>query len=121
MFGVGLRHPLLTYRTNENVALNRIFPLQCNRVSLSLIFIFVVSILLPDFDSEHSVVEAKEEKESDAVGTVDPDRRANKRARMKKELDGLIEDNAGKSERDRMEIWRKIQKYLARNDDIANE
>jgi len=50
--------------------------------------------LVPDFDSEHSVAEAKEEKESEAVGTVDPDRRANKRARMKKELDGLIEDNA---------------------------
>jgi hypothetical protein len=78
-------------------------------------------MLLSVFASEHSVAEANEEKESEAVGTVDDGRRANKRARMKKELDGLIEDNAGKSERDRMEIWRKIQKYLARNDDIANE
>jgi transcriptional regulator of acetoin/glycerol metabolism len=44
-----------------------------------------------------------------------------KRARMLQELNGLIEDNAGKSERDRTTIWRKIQKFLARNDDIANE
>ena len=28
-----------------------------------------------------------------------------KRKRMRKELDGLIEDNAGKSERDKKEIW----------------
>jgi len=40
---------------------------------------------------------------------------------MLKELDGLLEDNAGKAERDRSTIWRKIQKFLARNDDIANE
>ena len=99
----------------------RMFPLQCRQVNPSLIFQFVVLILVSDFHSEKSVAVAKEEKESEAVGTVDHDRRANKRARMKKELDGLIEDNAGKSERDRMEIWRKIQKYLARNDDIANE
>ena len=44
-----------------------------------------------------------------------------KRAQMKKELDGLIEGNAGKNERDRVIIWRKIEKYLARNDEIANE
>ena len=48
-------------------------------------------------------------------------RRMRKRARMLQELNGLIEDNAGKSERDRTTIWRKIQKFLARNDDIANE
>jgi hypothetical protein len=48
-------------------------------------------------------------------------RRMRKRARMLQELNGLIEDNAGKSERDRTIIWRKIQKFLARNDDIANE
>ena len=70
------------------------FPLQCRQVSPSLFFQFVVLILVSDFLSENSVAEAKEEKESEAVGTVDPDRRANKRARMKKELDGLIEDNA---------------------------
>ena len=51
----------------------------------------------------------------------DDGRRGRKRARMLKELDGLLEDNAGKSERDRSTIWRKIQKFLARNDDIANE
>jgi len=48
-------------------------------------------------------------------------RRLRKRSRMIKELDGLLEDNAGKSERDRSTIWRKIQKFLARNDDITNE
>jgi len=52
---------------------------------------------------------------------ADDGRRGRKRARMLKELDGLLEDNAGKSERDRSTIWRKIQKFLARNDDIANE
>ena len=57
------------------------------------------------------------------VETKDADdgRRGRKRARMLKELDGLLEDNAGKSERDRSTIWRKIQKFLARNDEIANE
>ena len=40
---------------------------------------------------------------------------------MMKELASLNEDNADKSERDRMAIWRKLQKYISRNDDIANE
>ncbi len=44
-----------------------------------------------------------------------------KRKRMKKELDGLLEDHAEKSERDQKAIWRSIQKYLGRNDDIATE
>ena len=44
-----------------------------------------------------------------------------KRKKMKKELDGLLEDNAEKSERDQKAIWRSIQKYLGRNDDIATE
>ena len=48
-------------------------------------------------------------------------RSSRKRERMMKELVSLNEDNAGKSERDRMTIWRKLQKYISRNDDIANE
>ena len=44
-----------------------------------------------------------------------------KRKRMRKELDGLIEDNAGKTEMDKKEIWRKMEKYLSRNDEIAME
>ena len=44
-----------------------------------------------------------------------------KRERMMKELAALNEDNAGKSERDRMTIWRKLQKYISSNDNIANE
>ncbi len=41
--------------------------------------------------------------------------------RMMKELASLNEDNAGKSERDRNTIWRKLQKYISSNDNIANE
>ncbi len=52
---------------------------------------------------------------------ADDGRRMRKRSRMLQELNGLIEDNAGKSERDHTIILRKIQKYLPRNDDIANE
>ena len=48
-------------------------------------------------------------------------RSSRKRERMMKELASLNEDNADKSERDRMAIWRKLQKYISRNDDIANE
>ena len=48
-------------------------------------------------------------------------RRASRRAKMMKELDGLKEDNAAKTERDRTTLWRKIQKYMSRNDDIAKE
>ena len=40
---------------------------------------------------------------------------------VEQELDGLIEDNAVKTERDRTTLWRKIQKYIARIDDIAKE
>ena len=40
---------------------------------------------------------------------------------MLKELESLNEDNAGKSERDRMTIWRKLEKCISRNDDIAIE
>ena len=52
---------------------------------------------------------------------VSTDRRTRKRDRMMKELASLNEDNAGKSEKDRIAIWRKLQKYISRNDDIANE
>ena len=56
------------------------------------------------------------------VNAVSTNRRSSrKRERMVKELASLNEDNAGKSERDRMAIWRKLQKYISRNDDIANE
>ena len=44
-----------------------------------------------------------------------------KRARMLKELESLEKDNAGKSERDRTALWRKLQKVVSRNDDIATE
>ncbi len=44
-----------------------------------------------------------------------------KRARMLKELESLKEDNAGKSKRDRTALWRKLQKFVSRNDDIATE
>jgi hypothetical protein len=59
--------------------------------------------------------------QGEATEDADDGRRMRKRSRMLQELNGLIEDNAGKSERDRTIIWRKIQKYLARTDDIANE
>ncbi len=59
--------------------------------------------------------------QGEAKEDADDGRRLRKRSRMLQELNGLIEDNAAKSERDRTIIWRKIQKYLARNDDIANE
>ena len=36
-----------------------------------------------------------------------------KRKRMKKELEGLLEDHAEKSERVQKAIWRNIQKYSA--------
>ena len=49
------------------------------------------------------------------------DRRDRKRKRMLKELDSLNADNAGKRERDRMALWRKMQKFISRNDDIATE
>ena len=48
-------------------------------------------------------------------------RRGSRRAKMMKELDGIKEDNAAKTERDRTTLWRKIQKYMSRNDDIAKE
>ena len=44
-----------------------------------------------------------------------------KRERMLRELKSLKEDNSDKSERERMVIWRKLQKTIARNDDISNE
>ena len=48
-------------------------------------------------------------------------RRERRQGRMRKELDGLLEDNAGKTERDKNILWRKIQRILGKNDDIANE
>ena len=65
-------------------------------------------------------VEAKDGVDAVQVFVADG-RRVRKEAQMKKELDELIEDNAGKTEMDRLIIWRKIQKYLACNDDIGNE
>ena len=72
---------------------------------------------------EHPLAHPVEAKDGvDAVQvSVAGGRRVRKQAQIKKELDGLIEDNAGKNERDRLIIWRKIQKYLACNDDIGNE
>jgi hypothetical protein len=49
------------------------------------------------------------------------ERNVRKRARMMRELESLNEDNAGKRDRDQMAIWRKIQTFISRNDDIANE
>ena len=49
------------------------------------------------------------------------ERNVRKRTRMMRELEPLNEDNAGKRERDQMAIWRKMQKFISRNDDIANE
>ena len=49
------------------------------------------------------------------------ERNVRKRTRMMRELESLNEDNAGKRERDQMTIWRKMQKFISRNDDIANE
>jgi hypothetical protein len=48
-------------------------------------------------------------------------RSTRKRDRIVKELESLNEDHARKMERDRMVLWRKIQKFIARNDDIAIE
>ena len=70
---------------------------------------------------DNAVAVPKEVKDCAEVPPGDDARLLRKRAQMKKELDGLIADNEGNSERDRMLIWRKIQKYIARNDDIANE
>ena len=47
--------------------------------------------------------------------------RERKRARIMKELESLEEDNSGKMDRDRMIIWRKLQKTISRNDEISNE
>ena len=44
-----------------------------------------------------------------------------KRAKMLKELESFKEDNAGKRERDRVALWRKLQKFVSRNDYIVNE
>ncbi len=44
-----------------------------------------------------------------------------KRTRILKELESLEKDNAGKSERDRTALWRKLQKVVSRNEDIATE
>ena len=58
----------------------------------------------------------------DAVGDSGAfERNVRKRTRMMRELESLNEDNAGKRERDQMAIWRKMQKFISRNDDIANE
>ena len=51
----------------------------------------------------------------------DAKKRGQKRSHMMRELEELQKDKAGKGERDRLALWRKIQKYLSRNDDIANE
>ena len=48
-------------------------------------------------------------------------RRERRQGRMRKELNGLLEDNAGKTEQDKNILWRKIQRYLGKNDEIANE
>ena len=55
---------------------------------------------------------------NDAVAMVTRER---KWARIMKELESLEEDNSGKMERDRMIIWRKLQKTISRNDEISNE
>ena len=70
-----------------------------------------VSTLLPSGKDKPSDV-------NEAAADGRPNR---KRTRMLKELESLKEDNAGKSERDRMTIWRKMQNIISRNDDIANE
>ena len=46
---------------------------------------------------------------------------ARKRARMLKEIESLQKDNEDKSEKDRVALWRKLQKFVSRNDDIATE
>jgi hypothetical protein len=79
----------------------------------NLCFVFLILVGLSALHVPPAQGEVRED--------VDCGRRVRKRSRMLKELNGLIEDNAGKSERERTSIWRKIQKYLARNDDIANE
>ena len=48
-------------------------------------------------------------------------RRARRQGRALKDLDGLLKDNAGKVERDKNIIWRKIQRFVTKNDGIANE
>ena len=55
---------------------------------------------------------------TDAMAIAPPTR---KRERMLRELKSLEEDNSEESERERMVIWRKLQKTIARNDDISNE
>ena len=97
--------------------------LQWKQVSRSMTNLFVYLILLCMSAFEHPLAHPVEAKDGvDAVQvSVAGGRRVRKQAQIKKELDGLIEDNAGKNERDRLIIWRKIQKYLACNDDIGNE
>ena len=55
------------------------------------------------------------------IEAQDEVRRARRQVRVQKELDGLLEDNAGKLERDKNIIWRKIQRFVAKNDGITNE
>jgi len=53
--------------------------------------------------------ELKEQKEREKI------------TRARKELDALKSDNAGRSEAERTAVKRKIQIFLARNDEITTE
>ena len=89
--------------------------------SMTNLFVYVILLSMSAFARPlPQPVEAKDGVDAVQVSVADG-RRVRKEAQLKKELDGLIEDNAGKTEMDRLIIWRKIQKYLACNDDIGNE
>ena len=67
------------------------------------------------------VAEAKEDSVPPGQVAVADTIGARRRARMLKEIESLQKDNEDKSERDRVALWRKLQKFVSRNDDIASE
>ena len=67
------------------------------------------------------VAEAKEDSVPPGQVAVGDTIGAHKRARMLKEIESLQKDNEDKSERDRVALWRKLQKFVSRNDGIAIE
>ncbi len=49
------------------------------------------------------------------------ERSTRRKTRAAKELEDLIEDNKGRSEADKVAVWRKIEQALANNDAVVTE
>ena len=95
-------------------------------VNVTFVWVFLKSIWFFDYFTAIPFCHAQHDEDVDAVvdAVAEPnsgERRDRKRKRMLRELDSLKADNAGKVERDRMALWRKMQKFISRNDDIATE